>query len=263
MRALFADKESVDNVPEFVIVVENKLLSVDVPLTFSLAILAESVTEMRCVFMSPAPIFLAYNESVEIVPELLIVVELTEFNVEFPLTFNFAILAESVTDIRCVLMSPAPNFVAKIESALNTPFILNFLAYNESVEIVPELLIVVLLMVVLLSAATRPLFADNESVVKVPLLVSVVLFMEFMRPLLAKIESALNVVTPLRFGMRALLADSESVVIVPVLLIVVLLIVVLFSTATRPLFADNESVVKVPLLFSDELFMELMRPLFA
>jgi hypothetical protein len=185
MRALFADKESVDNVPEFVIVVENKLLSVDVPLTFSLAILAESVTEMRCVFMSPAPIFLAYNESVEIVPELLIVVELTEFNVEFPLTFNFAILAESVTDIRCVLMSPAPNFVAKIESALNTPFILNFLAYNESVEIVPELLIVVLLMVVLLSAATRPLFADNESVVKVPLLVSVVLFSVLMRPLLA------------------------------------------------------------------------------
>jgi hypothetical protein len=64
------------------------------------------------------------------------------------------------------------------------------LADNVTVEILPEFKIArvraeSITASVLLRVITRPLFADRESVVKVPLLVSVVLFSVLMRPLLA------------------------------------------------------------------------------
>ena len=74
-------------------------------------------------------------------PLLLIVVELTVFNVEGPETFSLAIFAESVTLTRWVVISFAPSLLKNAESAFRVPFSFILLAYNESVQIVSEFLI--------------------------------------------------------------------------------------------------------------------------
>ena len=74
-------------------------------------------------------------------PELLIVVELTLFNVDGPLTLSLAIFAESVTFTRWVVISFAPRFLMNAESRFSGPFSFSLFVYRESVQIVSEFLI--------------------------------------------------------------------------------------------------------------------------